>query len=180
MNTIAPDESERTYNMINSQIDGLIDLCNTLQTEPAVVQSLEQTRKEMRKSLLKATSGAMQLPKSVRSALVVASTVNSKAPIRVTQVPAVLGRSDQCEVNVAPMLPANQTNSISRQQVKFTQENGIWMVQLHENASMPCVYLNKVQITKDRPVSITQGAILAFGPDVKAPVLELYLMMETR
>jgi hypothetical protein len=257
-----PDTREAVAKVIETQIDGLIALCNILKADSDVIQALEDTRGTVRKTLQQPSSsmvgtnfftvdpekrtprhkvsrvhttgggrhidvsaegklrdvlpqlipnasgiekGTLTIRRVVnnldtpledlgiqdndvltfealevvnsKSVLILGSTLNNHPPIRITQSPSTLGRSDKSEINVANLLPPTHANSISRQQVKFIEDNGAWMVRLHENASMPGVYLNKQQLT-DRLIPVTSGAILSIGLDPNAPVLELYLKLE--
>ena len=119
-------------------------------------------------------------PLTIRPSLVsllLASPLKAHAPIRIDHSPAVLGRSDKSDVNIASLLPPTSPNAISRQQAKFTEENGVWSVRLHENASV-VMYVNKQQLTVERPVALTEGAMISFGVDLERPTLTLFVKYE--
>jgi hypothetical protein len=109
--------------------------------------------------------------------LILASPIKAHLPIRIDHSPAVLGRSDKSDINIASLLPPTSPNAISRQQVRFTEDNGVWSVRLHENASVT-TYVNKQQLTVERPIALTEGAMISFGIDLERPTLSLFVKYE--
>jgi len=102
----------------------------------------------------------------------------------IRRTPAYLGRYDEelqdvpLDIDVTDILPADKKRAVSRRQALFTEHEGRWYVQLHENAKIP-MFVNSQRVVPNQRVLLEQNDVLAVGASANQPDLQLIIHLES-
>lgn len=121
--------------------------------------------------------------RSSRVTMVLSAPRGGHTPFRINYSPAILGRFDRhladqpLDIDLARVLPHGKERSISRRQAEFIEEGGLWLVQLHNDASVP-MFVDNQRVTAERPVALYEGSVLSFGHGPNQPDFQLVVRFE--
>jgi len=121
---------------------------------------------------------------SSRVTLVLSAPRGDHQAFKINFSPAVLGRFDKnladkrLDIDLSRVLRRGKERSVSRRQAEFTEENGVWRVQLHKDARVP-MFVDNQRLTMGEPIALSENNVLSFGNSPNHPDFQLVVGLET-
>ena len=123
-------------------------------------------------------------PIARRVRLCLASPRALHPPFVIEDAPCLLGRRDsalgdqQPQVDLTDILPPNKARAVSRRQAIFTEQDGVWRVQLHPESGVP-MFVDSRRLAPERAVILAEDNVISFGVSPNRPDFQLLVRLET-